>query len=327
MTYTPGASFSTNTAASAPTSADDNTQGFAVGSRWFDTTNDEEWVCMDASTGAAVWENTTTGESVQGSISNDQVAHGTSGGAIEGTDRFRYDGTRLDLDKDGGTSSIVRVTEYTSNAPGATPRVRLRRARGTKASPANIADADVLGEVAFSGRTAGSFTEFAKIIAKAINAAGVSGRITFQVRVGGTAEDRMDLCDEGVCIKKSGSTGPVLYVAGDNNADYGATVRITGEPAMGTWRGAYWQYDAGDNEAVMGIHDPDDKLTASDTPCIRFHRHPLGLITYNVRNAPPVSVDLDNGELAFYVNETSNTLHFAVKESGGTFSTGVVGTY
>lgn len=45
----------------APTTGDDNTQGYVVGSRWIDTTNDVEYVCLDASTGAAVWEATTGG--------------------------------------------------------------------------------------------------------------------------------------------------------------------------------------------------------------------------------------------------------------------------
>lgn len=46
-------------ATSAPTTSDDSDNGYAEGSVWYDTTNDESYVCLDASTGAAVWLNTT----------------------------------------------------------------------------------------------------------------------------------------------------------------------------------------------------------------------------------------------------------------------------
>lgn len=48
-------------ATAAPTAANDNTQGYAVGSRWVDTTGDESYICVDAATGAAVWSKTTVG--------------------------------------------------------------------------------------------------------------------------------------------------------------------------------------------------------------------------------------------------------------------------
>lgn len=43
----------------APTVTDDSVAGYGVGSRWFDTTNIEEYVCLDASVGAADWLSTT----------------------------------------------------------------------------------------------------------------------------------------------------------------------------------------------------------------------------------------------------------------------------
>lgn len=42
----------------APTVNDDTTEGYAVGSRWIDVTNDKEYVCLDATDGAAVWKAT-----------------------------------------------------------------------------------------------------------------------------------------------------------------------------------------------------------------------------------------------------------------------------
>lgn len=45
-------------ATTAPTVNEDSGDGYAVGSRWIDTTNDKEYVCLDATVGAAVWHQT-----------------------------------------------------------------------------------------------------------------------------------------------------------------------------------------------------------------------------------------------------------------------------
>lgn len=44
-----------NDATAAPTTGDDTADGYSVGSFWFDVTNDDAYVCLDASAGAAVW--------------------------------------------------------------------------------------------------------------------------------------------------------------------------------------------------------------------------------------------------------------------------------
>jgi hypothetical protein len=46
-------------ATAAPTVDDDVTLGYAIGSRWYDVTGDAEYVCLDATDGAAVWWKTT----------------------------------------------------------------------------------------------------------------------------------------------------------------------------------------------------------------------------------------------------------------------------
>lgn len=43
----------------APAITDDSGDGYAVGSRWIDTTADKEYVCLDSTVGAAVWTETT----------------------------------------------------------------------------------------------------------------------------------------------------------------------------------------------------------------------------------------------------------------------------
>ena len=45
----------------APTANEDSVDGYAVGSNWYDTTNDKAYVCLDATAAAAVWTETTAG--------------------------------------------------------------------------------------------------------------------------------------------------------------------------------------------------------------------------------------------------------------------------
>jgi len=57
-------------ATTAPVATDDTSQGYAVGSRWIDVTNDKEYVCLDATATSAVWKltsATTTSEVAEGS--------------------------------------------------------------------------------------------------------------------------------------------------------------------------------------------------------------------------------------------------------------------
>ena len=42
-------------ATSAPTTGDDSADGYSVGSTWIDVTNDKAYNCVDATAGAAVW--------------------------------------------------------------------------------------------------------------------------------------------------------------------------------------------------------------------------------------------------------------------------------
>ena len=46
-------------ATAAPGVGDDSGDGYAVGSQWFDVTNDDAYVCLDSTVGAAVWKKTT----------------------------------------------------------------------------------------------------------------------------------------------------------------------------------------------------------------------------------------------------------------------------
>jgi hypothetical protein len=60
-------------AAAAPTVNDDQGSSYGIGSVWVDTTNDRAYICTDASTGAALWRETTL---VAGSITAAMVGLG-----------------------------------------------------------------------------------------------------------------------------------------------------------------------------------------------------------------------------------------------------------
>lgn len=66
-------------ATAAPSAAtDDVTLGYSVGSRWFDITNDDEYVCLDNTDGAAVWiETTQTGAASHTITSHSDVVDAT----------------------------------------------------------------------------------------------------------------------------------------------------------------------------------------------------------------------------------------------------------
>lgn len=46
-------------ATAAPAVTDDGEDGWRIGSRWYDLTNNAEYVCLDITAGAAVWKKTT----------------------------------------------------------------------------------------------------------------------------------------------------------------------------------------------------------------------------------------------------------------------------
>lgn len=81
-------------ASAAPTAGDDTGDGYVVGSWWFDTTNDNVYVCADASLGAAVWRTMIAdrGPAFKNRITNgDVVVDQRNGGAtvsVNGTSNF-----------------------------------------------------------------------------------------------------------------------------------------------------------------------------------------------------------------------------------------------
>jgi hypothetical protein len=90
---------------------DDTGNGFAVGSRWIDTTADKEYVCLDASAGAAVWTETTAGAA--GGETNTASNQGVAGVGVW------YQKSGVDLQfknvNNSGSNSGISVTDDTAN--------------------------------------------------------------------------------------------------------------------------------------------------------------------------------------------------------------------
>jgi len=88
-------------ATSAPGASNDNTQGYAVGSRWVDVTLKKEYVCLDASTGVAVWTET-TGAGGGGDTLPIVDTTGIAKGSVDATKIVRFE-------VDGLTTATTRV--------------------------------------------------------------------------------------------------------------------------------------------------------------------------------------------------------------------------
>lgn len=64
-------------ATSDPTSTDDTNAGYAIGSKWVNTTSDEAFICLDATASSAVWASlTASGTDINAKVSSDDTTTG-----------------------------------------------------------------------------------------------------------------------------------------------------------------------------------------------------------------------------------------------------------
>lgn len=111
----------------SPGVGDDQERGFLVGSRWWDTTNNKEYVCMDKTTGAAVWKETTgsgSGVTGPGTSTDEAIArwNGAGGAAIQDTGLTISDTDVLNM----GLNEFINVKfENLGALPGAGTTGRL----------------------------------------------------------------------------------------------------------------------------------------------------------------------------------------------------------
>jgi len=98
-----------------PVAGNDNTQGYAIKSRWINTSSNEEWVCTDASTGAALWELTTGGDGdVVGPASavDNRIAvfDSTTGKLIKDNTGFTITGGSRIIGNTAGSELVLKET-------------------------------------------------------------------------------------------------------------------------------------------------------------------------------------------------------------------------
>lgn len=83
-------------ATAAPTADDDSGDGYAVGSTWWDTTNDEVYLCIDATPTAAVWK---------------QVGSGSGGGGVNALFKTgAYTASAGDIVGVGSDTAAITIT-------------------------------------------------------------------------------------------------------------------------------------------------------------------------------------------------------------------------
>ena len=71
-----------------PSTGNDNTQGYAVGSHWVNTVNQSVWIAVSVATGAAVWKESTNTASVLGMKAGQVLAASFSGNPKKATVTF-----------------------------------------------------------------------------------------------------------------------------------------------------------------------------------------------------------------------------------------------
>lgn len=150
-------------ATSAPTVNDDAGDGYSVGSRWIDTTNDKSYVCVDSTVGAAVWQQTSgtgtggitqlTGDVTAGAgsgsqvatIANDAVTNAKLANVATATIKGRVTSGTGDPEDLTGTQATTLLDVFTSSLKGLVPAsgggtTNFLRADGTFAAPPSALD-------------------------------------------------------------------------------------------------------------------------------------------------------------------------------------------
>lgn len=103
-------------ATAAPTTGDDDADGYSIGSLWVDVTNDVTYQCVDSTTGAAVWKQTSNASAVTSVAATAPVAGFTVSGSpitSSGTFVFALSDDLAALEGMSGTGLVARTASNT----------------------------------------------------------------------------------------------------------------------------------------------------------------------------------------------------------------------
>ncbi|MBK8504901.1 MAG: BspA family leucine-rich repeat surface protein [Saprospiraceae bacterium] len=125
-------------ATAAPTSIDDGSGGYSIGSRWIDVTLKREYVCVDATTTAAIWKETTNtnevylGQDTLGGIvfhiykGDDGLDHGLIVAKTEAVGKYQASTTVINADRTwDGSYNMDLMEEDLPGPPLAKDQVQL----------------------------------------------------------------------------------------------------------------------------------------------------------------------------------------------------------
>jgi hypothetical protein len=143
----PGGALQDNfTATVNPTTTNDNTEGYSVGSRWVNVNNNTHWVALDVTTNAAIWSETTQddtisgiaklapGEHMMGNLMNYPSTGGLTSSLVQYTQVYLSAGLQIDtvrafINAGGSASRNYNVGLYSQTDPAdrqGTPNTRER---------------------------------------------------------------------------------------------------------------------------------------------------------------------------------------------------------
>jgi hypothetical protein len=131
-------------ATNQPTATDDSSAGYEVGSRWFDITNSQIYVCLDNSVGAAVWNQIVT-NTYDSSIESHTLTSGQT--SVVFTSRvspasFYLSGSDVD------SGRLTPIDDYTVNVETKTLTLNESYPAGTKSTMVYIDEASQIYSIA-----------------------------------------------------------------------------------------------------------------------------------------------------------------------------------
>lgn len=291
-------------ATTAPVVGDDDGDGYEVGSRWVDVTADKAYVCLDASTGAAVWTETTStgsGEANEDSFKTITVSGQSDVVADNSADILTLvAGTNLTITSDAATDTIT----FSSTATGG----------GSGGGSAGSAGAGFGG-----GSSTGDFL---------FTAQGVDGVKSFKTRYSNGAPGHRGSEDpSGIIVYDVYGDGNFIYFAraGDGIASYSVDMRggmtlidtdDQGGTAMDIWADGVFLYLANDDGGLVCYEvDDDGNFTLKSTATLTDAQAVWG-------DGDVIYVACGAAGIASFTVSSSGTLSAAdTDDAGGVYAT------